>query len=319
MLSNLDKMHVIAVISNPELYKSRYNLYKLFEDDIVRKGAKLWTLEMATGARLHQVTGAEQEKHLQVWSSALPGVLWHKENLISVAIQHISVMYPDFRYVAWVDADIKFEAGALEQTAQALQHWDVVQMWSHAIDFCPKGGVLNNKVHLGFMYAYWNNIKVPGTKKYDGGGQAHPGWAWAARREALNKLGGLIDWGILGSGDRHMACALNGRVQDSVHGKMHPTYHKWLNIWQERAEREIKRNVGYVDGTIRHWYHGEKSLRGYSTRWQILVKHQFNPETDIKKDVYGLWQLVVDTPRQRELRDDIRKYFKARKEDALVI
>jgi hypothetical protein len=39
----------------------------------------------------------------------------------------------------------------------------------------------------------------------------------------------------------------------------------------------------------------------------------------LKKDVSGLWQLVSETPRQLQLRDDIRKYFRARREDASTV
>lgn len=308
------KLHFITVLSNPIRYNSRYRLYEAFAEDIVRKGANLWTVEMQTGQRFPKVTTQDNVKHLQLWSSAIPGELWHKENLINLGIQFITQANPDWRYVGWIDADIKFEKGFVEETAHALQHYDVAQMWSHAMDFDPEGGVLGHKVQLSYMYCYWKGIEPESKNGYTKGG--HPGFAWAARREAINRLGGLIDFGVLGSADRHMACALVGKVTDSVHGDCHATYHRWLSLWQQRAEREVRRNVGYVPGTIRHMWHGRKSDRGYSSRWKILVNHQFNPETDLKKDVSGLWQLVSETPRQISLRDDIRKYFRARREDA---
>jgi hypothetical protein len=186
-------------------------------------------------------------------------------------------------------------------------------MWSHAIDLGPNQELMNSQ--MSFMYAYWNKIEVKGSSSYLMGG--HPGYAWAARREALNRLGGLIDFAALGSADRHMACALVGRVQESVHGDMHPVYHKWLRVWQERAEMYVRRNVGYVPGTIRHLWHGKKKDRGYGSRWRVLVDHQFNPETDIKRDVSGLWQLVSETPRQISMRDEFRRYFYARREDSI--
>lgn len=318
---NFDKFHVIAVVSNPIEYQSRYRLYDVFSEDTTRKGAQLWTVEMQTGARNHRITKAGEQNGVQLWSSALPGEIWHKENLLNVAIQHLTRHSPDWRYVAWVDADIKFEDGALEKTAQALQHFDVVQMWSHATDFGPDGGLVG-QIHQSFMYCYWHDIVPKNQHGYLFGG--HPGFAWAARRDSLNKMGSaltgpLIDFAALGSGDRHMACGLVGKVLDSVHGDMHPAYKKWLVQWQNQAERNIKRNVGYVSNSVRHMWHGRKADRGYASRWRILVDNQFNPETDLAKDVSGIWRLVVDCPRQRRLRDDIRKYFRARKEDATTI
>ncbi len=267
------------------------------------------------------MTQAANPNHIQVWSSALPGEFWHKENMINLGINHITRQCPDWRYLAWVDADVKFEAGALEKTVHALQHWDVVQMWSHAVDFGPDGGLIG-KIAQSFMYCHWHNIEVKNASGYLGGG--HPGFAWAARRDALNKMGTsisgpLVDFAALGSGDRHMACALIGKVTESHHGDVHPNYKKWLLQWQHQAEKTIKRNVGYVENTIRHMWHGRKADRGYSSRWQTLVKHQYDPEADIAKDVSGLWRLVSETPRQQALRDDIRRYFRARRENATTI
>lgn len=309
---DLSKFHVVTIISNPVRYRSRWELYKVFEEDLKRKGGTLWTVEMQTGARRHQITAPDNPHHLQLWNSAIPGELWHKENMLNIAVAHLTNRYPDWRYVAWIDADIKFEPGIMEETVHTLQHWDCVQMWSHAIDLGPNQELMNSQ--MSFMYAYWNGIEVNNSGYMHGG---HPGYAWAIRRESLNRVGGLIDFAALGSADRHMACALIGRVEDSCHGDMHPIYRKWLQVWQERAEREIKRNVGYVPGTIRHLWHGKKKDRGYSSRWKILVENQFNPETDIKKDVSGLWQLVVDSPRQMRMRDEFRKYFRARREDSI--
>jgi hypothetical protein len=314
---DFSKFHIVCVISNPIRYGSRYALYKTFKEDIERKGAQLWTVEMATGARPHAITSKDDPRAIQLWSSALPGELWHKENLINIGIQQVILRCPDARYIAWIDADIKFEPGQLEATVHALQHYDVVQMWSHAIDMDPEGQVLGDKIQLSFMHCYWKGIEPKSANGYTQGG--HPGFAWAARREALNKLGGLIDWGVLGSSDRHMACALVSRVKDSVHGKCHRNYHKWLLEWQARADKHIRKNVGVVPGTIRHLWHGRKADRGYSSRWQILVNRQFDPDTDLKKDVSGLWQLVSETPRQIDLRDDIREYFRSRREDATTV
>src|SRR6202034_980642 len=86
----------------------------------------------------------------------LPGEIWHKENLINYAINHLSKTVPDWRYVAWVDADFKFEPDAFEKTIQALQHYDVVQMWTHLINLSPTGGIINNQVGISYMYGLLN-------------------------------------------------------------------------------------------------------------------------------------------------------------------
>lgn len=316
---DLSKFHVLTIISNPFRYASRWKLYDTFQEDIIRKGANLWTIEMASGARVHKITDIENEKHIQVWGSELSGTLWRKENLINIAIQHIIKSAPDCRYIAWVDADVKFEPGMIAECQHALQHWDFVQPWSHSVDLGPSNEAIGS-IQKSFMYCYWNGIEVKSNSGYAHGG--HPGFAMAARRDALNKIGvavdsgPLISFGALGSGDRHICCGLIGKMGWSYHHGIHGNYKKWLHRWQEIAEKRIKRNVGYINQTIRHGWHGRKALRGYGSRWRLLVQHQFDPEKDLYRDTSGIWQLVSESPRQIAMRDDFRRYFQSRNEDS---
>jgi hypothetical protein len=236
--------------------------------------------------------------------------LWHKENMINLGLQHLP---EDWEYVAWIDADVMFSREDwVEETIHQLQHYMVVQMFETAVDLGPNQQAI--KVHKGFMSEYLKGNLTSKSSYYSSG---HPGFAWAARREAVDSLGGVIDIGILGSGDRHMACALVGKVELSYSGGLHPNYGKELKIWQDRAERHVKRDVGFVSGSLLHWWHGKKVDRQYGSRWQILVKHQFDPRTDIKRDSQGILQLEVWDTRQRNLRDAIRAYFRARNEDSI--
>lgn len=317
---DLSKFHVLCVISNPFRYASRWRLWNIFQEDIIRKGANLWTIEMATGARVHKVTDMENEQHIQVWASELSGTLWRKENLINIAISQIIKHSPDCRYIMWVDADVRFEPELISEAQHALQHWDFIQCWSHAIDLGPRNETVGH-VHKSFMYCYWNGIDVKSLSGYAHGG--HPGYAWAARRDSLNKIGvslssgPLIDFGALGSADRHMACGFIGKMEWSYHQGVHHNYKKWLHLWQEIVEKRIKRNVGYLPQTIRHSWHGRKALRGYGDRWKLLVQHGFDPEIDIYRDSSGVWQLINESPRQIRMRDDFRRYFLRRNEDSI--
>jgi hypothetical protein len=63
-------------------------------------------------------------------------------------------------------------------------------------------------------------------------------------------------------------------------------------------------------------WHGRKQQRGYVERWKILTGNNYDPDTDLKKDPQGLWQLVVESPRQIKMRDEIRAYFRSRNEDS---
>ncbi len=78
----------------------------------------------------------------------------------------------------------------------------------------------------------------------------------------------------------------------------------------------MKKNVGVVSGLVLHHWHGPMAARGYGERWQLLVKHQFNPATDLKRDSQGLLTLEDNgDPRLVALRDDLRQYFRSRNED----
>jgi hypothetical protein len=164
------------------------------------------------------------------------------------------------------------------------------------------------------MYSYLN--RLPFTAAYYP--NWHPGFAWAARREAIDALGGLIDRSILGAGDRHMALSLIGKGASSVERNMTPHYHRMIAQWENRAERYIRRDVGFIPGTVLHSWHGKKKDRGYFDRWKILTSNRFDPMQDLKADWQGLYQLVDHgDARSVKLRDDIRAYFRARNEDSI--
>ena len=213
--------------------------------------------------------------------------------------------------MAWIDADVDFQnKDWVRETIEQLQTYKVVQLFTHCIDMGIKYETL--QVHTGIMYAHCNGEKYVVPKKY--GNYFHVGYAWAMTREAYDSIGGLIDFAILGSADNHLALALLGIVDDSLNKQLHPNYIKLCQIFQERCIKNIKKKVGYVHGTIMHYYHGSKNERYYQSRWNILVKNQFDPLVDIYKDSNGLWQLD-DT--KIDLRDEIIRYFRMRNEDSV--
>ena len=112
-----------------------------------------------------------------------------------------------------------------------------------------------------------------------------------------------------------MALAFIGLIDKSLNSKLHENYKMLANIFQDRCEKHIKRNIGFVSGTILHFYHGDKADRRYQDRWLILINNQFDPLRDIKKDCKNLWVLEDD---KIKLRDDIIDYFRRRNEDRKI-
>lgn len=307
----MDKnLHVITVISNPVRYKSRYDLYNKFAKHIEDSGAILTTVEMAYGDRDFAITDSSNPRHIQLRSRH---ELWHKENMMNIALNRLP---PDAKYVAWIDADIAFvRPDWVNETVEQLQHYDVIQMFEYATDIGPNFQPM--KTHKSFMSQYCE--EQSGLDRNQEYHAWHPGYAWAARIDALDKMGGFFDVGIMGAGDRNMACALIGRVSDSFYPTMDencPELRDMMIAYQDRAVKNINYNVGYMDGTILHYWHGKKKDRGYQNRWTHLIDNQFNPHRDIYKDRQGLYQLSDEKPK---LRDGIRRYFRSRNEDDISL
>ena len=325
-----DRLYVVTAVSNPARYAARYRLYRAFEKHVRDNGAILTTVEMAYGDRPFEVTSAGNPQHVQARGRH---ELWYKENLLNIGIARLPA---SAKYIAIVDADLIFtRPDWAQETLHQLQHHPVVQMFSQVSQLSPEDESLGNGP--SFVEA-WRRGKLLRTVR----GQAQsqtiyrrplplgypgafselgaPGGAWAFRREALDQLGGLIDYSLVGSADYFMAAGLFGLMDLVVHPNYHSAFTTKLFDWQARAERHVRRNVGVVPGLLLHRWHGKMSQRHYGTRWGILCKHNFNPHTDLKYDSQGLLQLEDDgTPRFIGLRDDLVSYFRARNEDSIEI
>jgi hypothetical protein len=316
-------LDVCTIISNPVRYASRYRLFDGFKAQNEGPHIRHWTVEIAYGRRPFAVTSADNPQHLQLRTNH---EIWHKENGLNALFAHVLRRVPEAEYLAWVDADVTFaRPDWAYETVQQLQHYDVVQMFSHCQDLGPECEPIGD-LKRSWVWMYYNEPspnpwQTRGTMRmangyygYSKGGYWHPGFAWAARRTALDKVGGLIDTCVAGSGDWHMAAALIGEAERTLTKGLHANYKADILRWQDRAERLIRRNIGYVDGMLLHHWHGKKVDRKYMDRWRILVDNQFDPLADLKRDTQGLYQLGERSVR---LRDDLRTYFRERNEDSL--
>lgn len=300
MQANL--LHVVTAVANPLRWQSRARLYRDFEQHMLDSGVQLSVVECAYGDRPHELGGTPGVRHVPVRARTL---VWTKENLLNLGIARL----PDSaKYIAWIDADIFFRnRDWAAETVHALQLHDVVQPWSDCYDLGPHGEHL--QVHRSFCRQWQDGQKV--GERY--GVFAHPGYAWAATRQALEWLGGLIETAALGAADHHMALALAGRVERSVPGNLTAGYKRPLLAWQRRAQQHITGNIGYVPGTIEHAWHGQKARRRYVQRWDVLARHAFDPETDLRRNTHGVLELAGNKP---DMRRAMESYFRQRDEDS---
>ena len=302
------KLHVIAVISNPCLYATRYILMKEFikrmeldENDVI-----LYIVELAYGDQKFIITDEHNSNHLQIRTDTAP--LWHKENMINLGVKKL--LPKNWKAFAWVDADIEFEnASWAIDTLKILNGCkDIVQIFSHAVDMNKQKQTMGIFNSFGYQYSKGNPYCGKGLDFW------HPGYAWACTRKAYEKMGGIYEHSILGSGDHNMAfCLINNGVK-SINPNANSNYKASVLAFQKKA---VGLRLGYVPGVIRHFFHGSKKNRKYSERWQILIDNNFDPYVDLIYDDKGL--LIPSSHFSQEFKDDIFNYFKERNEDEFAV
>lgn len=306
----MEKLYIVAVISNPNHYKRRYQLFEEFCQRVNatdKEYFELITLELQYANRPFQTSA-----QYQVRSNS---VLWHKENLINYAVRNCLPV--DWKFMAWIDTDIEFvNSNWVQETLDKLHIYDILQLFTHAIDLGANHQTL--EVHTGFVYQYLNNEPLPTKQPYNRR-HWHPGYAWAITRQAYEKIGGLLDIGILGSGDNHMAMAFIGRVEYTLNPNLHNNYKQFCLNFQKRCRHHIQSNIGFVNGTILHYFHGCKVDRRYKDRWKILVDNKFDPVFDLKRNGQNIYELETSSPNFVKLRTEMRMYFSERNEDAISL
>jgi hypothetical protein len=298
-----NKLNVIIVISNPCLYATRYILLKEFVKRIEEEEdhVNLFVVELAYANQKFLVTDKKNKRHLQLRTD-IP--IWHKENLVNLGVKYL--LPKNWKAFAWIDADVEFESNswALDTLKILNGCKDVVQLFSHCVDMSKQKTNLN--IFNSFGYCFSKN------KKYTtmGSDYWHPGYAWAITRKAYEKIGGIYDKGVLGSGDNIMATAFINKCEHIMKEEYHEDYNNSMLDFQNNAKNL---RIGYTPGIIRHYYHGSKKNRKYTERWQVLINNAFSPNNHLTYDASGI--LIPTSEFTEEFKKDIMDYFKERKED----
>jgi hypothetical protein len=289
-----ENLHVIIVISNPCQYARRYILAREFIKRFEKEQhVILYIVELVFDNQQFCVTEPNNSRHLQLKTTTK--AIWHKENMINIGVQKL--LPKKWKAFAWVDADIEFDSAAWAlDTLKVLNGCrDIVQVYSHCSDMDKNENPM--RIFQGFGFQYTKN------KKYSEPGHLnfwHPGFAWAMTRKAYDRVGGLYEHSILGSGDHNIALCLIGNGLHSVNINVSEGYKKSITEYEKRI---YGLRIGYVPGLIRH----------YSERWKLLVDHQYDPYDHITYDKNGL--LIPSDKCPEELLDNIYKYFSERNED----
>ena len=298
-----EKLNVIIVVSNPCLYATRYILLKEFVKRIEEEeeNVNLFVVELAYDKQKFYVTSKTNKNHLQIRTC---DPIWHKENMVNLGVKYL--LPKSWKAFAWIDADVEFDSNswALDTLKILNGCKDVVQLFSHCIDMDKNENTLN--IFNSFGYSFNKN------KKYTQRGidYWHPGYAWAITRKAYEKIGGIYDKGVLGSGDSIMALSFINKSGNMNNVNYSEDYNNGMLEFQKKAKTL---RLGYTPGIIRHYFHGSKINRQYTERWQILIRHQYSPIHHLTYDSFGI--LIPTEQFSEEFKNDILDYFKERKED----
>ena len=295
-------MNVIAVVSNPCGFKSRYDLAKNFITYMETQNVNLVVVELIYPNQEYILTEKTNANHLQIKSET---PLWHKENMINLGVK---LLPKDYKSFAWIDADLSFEnTNWVEDTQKALEKYDIVQIFSQCLDLDKNEEIMNISTSAGFFHC--NN-----KKPFQGTGLNywHPGYAWAITREAYEKINGLYDKAILGSGDNIMLHCLLGNGLKAINENSSEGYKRSIQEF-ELSAKTLK--FGFVHGTIKHYFHGKKEDRKYNERWKILVNYNYSPDIHTCYDNNG----VLSTTKlfDESFKNEIKNYFYSRNEDYL--
>ena len=273
-----NKLNVIIVISNPCLYAKRYILLKEFVKRF-----------------------EEEESNVELF---IVEMIYNKENMVNLGVKNLLPL--NWKAFAWIDADIEFESNswALDTLKILNGCKDIVQIFSHAIDMDKDETSLNHFNSFGYSFCKNKKYTIKGLDYW------HPGFAWAITRKAYEKIGGLYDVGVLGSGDNIMAIALINKCEKLMNINYSEDYNNSMLEFQKKAK---SLRLGYTPGVIRHHYHGSKKNRQYTERWQILIKYLYSPTQHLKYNETGI--LIPTELFTKDFKNDIMTYFKERKED----
>jgi len=300
-----DTLHVIMVVSNPCLYERRYELARRFIQHMTTQSwVTLYVVELCYQGQSFQVIDSLNPRHLALYTDTI-APLWHKENMINIGVRRL--LPPMWRAMAWIDADIHFcDSNWAMNTLKILNGTrDVVQIFQTCLDLgSGNQSIINRFTSAGYIHD--QNGLSPSF--------GHPGFAWACNRLAFERMEGLFDKAILGSGDNIMLHCLLGKSEKCIHPDYSPGYKQTIVDFQNKVQGLT---FGYVPGTIKHSFHGDKKNRRYTDRWQILIRHHFCPFLHIEYDESsGIIQPTKKCPQK--LLSEIMEYFWERKEFGVI-
>jgi hypothetical protein len=302
----------ITCYFNPMRYQRRLANFRIFRD---RLQLPLVAVELAFGPEF-ELQAQDAEILIQLRDGA---VLWQKERLLNIALQALP---RSCHRVAWLDCDIFFATPEwIEGANSLLDRYSLIQLFRQVhnlsrqwapgkdcaaeVEFTRPSAAfsLGSGIPAATCIGHLLDIRK---------GTCAPGFAWAARRDLLDRHS-FYDACIIGGGDRAMACAAHNCFDElTLRHCMNEHERQRYITWAEPYYETVRAETAFLNADIFHLWHGDVGMRKSRARFDGFQHFQFDPYIDIAIGEDGSWQWSTDKP---EMHEYVRGYFASRRED----
>lgn len=258
--------------------------------------------------------------------------LWIKENIINVVVQNY--LPKDWKYFVWLDGDVVFlNPNWPEELIYKYNNTEtnVIQMFQHLSYLDRNYNIYADQdskdffqnlsfLQIGMMYMYSPDSERENNKRgnmlVSGPYWGAPGMAWSMNRSFYNKIGGLFEFAIAGEADFLQVRAWHPNYF-VLFNKREPALDRmpysagYRDFVYDFAKKSKEVKIGYLTGTITHYFHGTIPSRQYGYRLGILHKHSFDPRIHLLRDERGILSIH---PNCKGLITDLEEYFKQRED-----
>jgi len=307
-----DRLWAITSYFNPMAYDRRRQNYEIFRSSLA---VPLIVVELSNSEH-YELRGDAADIVVRATSKS---VLWQKERLLNVALQHLPA---HVEYVAWLDCDVIFERQDWHVAAvSGLRQRPLIQLFASRGDLPREQSARSDQstevvwaIDSVAKYASMASRSAQGPASTDAGSTLKGafGLAWAARRELLDEHG-LYDGMVMGSGDVAMVCAAFGIIGAAIEGiRLNEAQYQHYESWAAAFHRDVAGDVGYIEGRAFHLWHGERLHRHYARRHVEFARMAFDPRVDLRVNETGAFEWADE---RADLNRFAVEYFRSRLED----
>jgi hypothetical protein len=306
------RLWAVTAYFNPRGYRTRRTNYDVFQRAL---NVPLLTVELAS-AHGFDLTNEQADVLVQIPHGDL---MWQKERLLNVALERLP---RECDTVVWLDCDVVFASERwVDDVERELDRAALVQVFDELVHLRPDeradaAAPPEQTSRRRSFGSAWGARALPHDffryARTSADYRCNCGMGWAARRDLIARHG-FYDTMVLGMGDKLLAAAAVGQIEDGVASmEMSLAHARHYRRWAERFHSDVAGRVGAVGGSLAHLWHGDLANRRYAERYNGFASFNFDPELDLRADPSGAWRWGRSRP---DLRRHVENYFVGRRED----